>query len=66
MALRQTWQTAGRIDTRSELLTAYAGGGFGIVAISFAAFAVLLVVRRSAGRATPADARRPAPRVHPA
>jgi membrane-associated phospholipid phosphatase len=66
MALRQTWQTAGRIDTRSELLTAYAGGGFGIVAISFAAFAVLLVVRRSAGRATPADEGRPAPRVHPA
>lgn len=65
-ALRRTWQTAGAIDTRKELLTAYAGGTAGVVAATFAAFAVLLVLRRAAGRPRHLDATAPGSGVHPA
>jgi membrane-associated phospholipid phosphatase len=44
-----SWTTAQPLDSRAELLVAYAGGAFGVVAVSSLAFAVLLVVRQSAG-----------------
>lgn len=51
-AMRRLWTTPGALDTRAELLLAYAGGAFGVIVISSLAFAALLVVRHAAGRAT--------------
>ena len=48
LALRRSWHAVGQLDTRAELLTAYAGGAFGVLAASFLGFAVLLVVRHLA------------------
>ena len=49
-ALRDSWTAAGALDSRSELLVAYAGGAFGVAAACCLAFAVLLVVRQRAGQ----------------
>jgi len=49
-SLRASWTTVGALSSRAELLVAYAGGAFGVVAASALAFAVLLVVRQSAER----------------
>lgn len=65
-ALRRMWLSTGEISTRRELLTAYVGGAAGIVAVTFAAFAVLLVLRRAAGRSRALDATAPGSGVHPA
>jgi membrane-associated phospholipid phosphatase len=46
--LRRTWVGAGELESRADLLTAYAGGVLGVVAASALAFAVLLVVRHAA------------------
>ncbi|HEY8720601.1 phosphatase PAP2 family protein [Pengzhenrongella sp.] len=51
-ALHTSWTTPGDLGSRSELLVAYGGGAFGVVAICCLAFAALLVVRRSAGGVT--------------
>ncbi|WP_242511340.1 phosphatase PAP2 family protein [Pengzhenrongella frigida] len=45
-----SWTTAGDLDSRAELLVAYAGGASGVVAMSCLTFAVLLAVRQAAGR----------------
>ena len=52
VALRRTWLTSGRIESGTALVTAYAGGALGVVGATFAAFALLLVVRRTAARPT--------------
>lgn len=49
-SLRASWTAPGALDSRAELLVAYAGGAFGVVAVSCLAFAALLVVRQGAGR----------------
>lgn len=49
--LRASWAAPGALDSRAELLVAYAGGALGVVAMSCLAFAALLVVRQAAGRA---------------
>lgn len=51
-ALHRLWTTPGLLETRSELLVAYAGGAFGVVSMCALAFAALLAVRHRAGRAT--------------
>ena len=45
-----SWTTPQGLDSRAELLVAYAGGAFGVVSMTCFAFAVLLVVRQAAGR----------------
>ena len=50
-ALHQSWTTPGALATRAELLVAYGGGAFGVVAASALAFAVLLAIRQRAGQA---------------
>ena len=50
-AMHWSWTTTGALDSRAELLVAYAGGALGVVAISAVAFAALLLVCRGAGRA---------------
>jgi hypothetical protein len=45
LALHRSWTSAGPLDSRAELLTAYAGGAFGVVAASALGFAILLVLR---------------------
>lgn len=45
LTLHRSWTAAGPLDSRSELLTAYAGGAFGVVAASALGFAILLVLR---------------------
>ena len=50
-SLRASWMTVGALNSRAELLVAYAGGAFGVIAASALAFAVLLFVRQSADRA---------------
>ncbi|GAA2722028.1 hypothetical protein CAE01nite_26990 [Cellulomonas aerilata] len=50
VALRQIWLAPDAPATRAELLTGYAGGALGVVAVSCAAFAVLLAIRDLAGR----------------
>lgn len=52
VALRRTWDSNGPVESGTALVTAYAGGALGVVAATFAAFALLLVVRRTAGRPT--------------
>ncbi|QTE29726.1 phosphatase PAP2 family protein [Pengzhenrongella sicca] len=49
-SLHRLWTTSGDLETRAELLVAYAGGAFGVVAVTAAAFAALLVARHGAGR----------------
>lgn len=49
-SMHATWTTAGELDSRAELLVAYAGGVSGIVAMSALVFAAMLVVRQAAGR----------------
>lgn len=44
-----SWTAPEPLDSRAELLVAYAGGAFGVVAMSSLAFAGLLVVRQAAG-----------------
>ena len=44
-----SWTSTQALDTRAELLVAYAGGACGVFAMSCLAFAVLLVVRQAAG-----------------
>ena len=51
-ALHLTWTAPGELSTRAELLVAYAGGAFGVVAASALAFAVLLAIRQRAGQAS--------------
>ena len=63
VALRRTWLTTGRIESGTALVTAYAGGALGVVAATFATFALLLVVRRTAGRPTGLDSSQRASRV---
>jgi membrane-associated phospholipid phosphatase len=55
-ALRRIWLAPDAPATRAELLTGYAGGALGVVAVSCVAFAVLLVIRDLAGRAGPRTA----------
>ncbi|HEY5515363.1 MAG TPA: phosphatase PAP2 family protein [Pengzhenrongella sp.] len=50
ISMNASWTTPGVLSTRAELLVAYAGGAFGVVAVSCLAFAVLLAVRHAAGR----------------
>jgi membrane-associated phospholipid phosphatase len=50
-AMYLSWTAAGALDSRLQLLVAYAGGVFGVVAVSALMFAALLVVRGAAGRA---------------
>ena len=50
-AMHRSWTTTGALDSRAELLLAYAGGALGVVAISAVAFAALLLVCRATGRA---------------
>jgi membrane-associated phospholipid phosphatase len=45
LTLHRSWTAAGPLDSRSELLTAYAGGACGVVAASALGFAILLVLR---------------------
>ena len=45
LTLHRSWTAPGPLDSRSELLTAYAGGAFGVVAASALGFAILLVLR---------------------
>ncbi|MHB1489325.1 MAG: phosphatase PAP2 family protein [Cellulomonas sp.] len=66
VALRRTWTTTGRIESGTALVTAYAGGALGVVAATFATFALLLVVRRTAGRATALGSPQRTSRVLPA
>ena len=66
VALRRTWMTTGRIESGTALVTAYAGGALGVVAATFATFALLLVVRRTAGRPTAPGSPQRASRVLPA
>lgn len=47
LALHRSWTTEGDLSTRAELLTAYAGGAFGVVAASALGFAILLVLRHA-------------------
>lgn len=49
-AMNVSWTTPHDLDSRAELLLAYAGGAFGVIAVSCLAFAVLLAVRQAAGR----------------
>jgi len=49
-SLRASWTTVGALNSRAELLVAYGGGAFGVIAASALAFAVLLFVRQSAER----------------
>lgn len=48
VSLHRTWERAGELEARAELLTAYAGAVLAVVAVSALAFAVLLVVRHAA------------------
>jgi len=50
LALRATWDLPDGPATSAELLTGYAGGVLGVLAVTCAAFAVLLAVRELAGR----------------
>jgi hypothetical protein len=45
LALHRSWTSAGPLDSRAELLTAYVGGAFGVVAASALGFAILLLLR---------------------
>jgi membrane-associated phospholipid phosphatase len=49
-ALQRIWYAPDAPATRAELLTGYAGGALGVVAVSCVAFAVLLAIRDVAGR----------------
>ncbi|MGV8966039.1 MAG: phosphatase PAP2 family protein [Cellulomonas sp.] len=46
-----SWTSTQALDSRAELLVAYAGGAFGVLTMTCLAFAVLLVVRQAAGAA---------------
>jgi len=48
LALARTWSDLDLLDGPRHQLTAYAGGGFAVLAVSALAFAVLLLVRRAA------------------
>jgi membrane-associated phospholipid phosphatase len=48
VALGRTWESADPLGTRTELLTSYAGGALGVVAVAALTFVVLLVLRRDA------------------
>ncbi|MFS0702528.1 phosphatase PAP2 family protein [Cellulomonas sp. 179-A 4D5 NHS] len=48
VSLRRTWDRAGELEARADLLTAYAGAVLGVVAVSALAFAVILLVRHAA------------------
>ncbi|MEV7973465.1 phosphatase PAP2 family protein [Cellulomonas sp. NPDC089187] len=48
VGLLGTWRAADPLATRTSLLTAYAGGALGIVAVAALSFAVLTLIRRSA------------------
>jgi hypothetical protein len=61
LALRSTWDLPDGPATDAELLTGYAGGVLGVLAVTCVAFAVLLAVREVAGRATGAHRRTGAP-----
>ncbi len=50
LALRSTWTLPDGPATDAELLTGYAGGVVGVLAVTCAVFAVLLAVREVAGR----------------
>jgi membrane-associated phospholipid phosphatase len=50
VALQRIWSAPDAPATRAELLTGYAGGALGVVAVSCLAFAVLLAIRDVAGR----------------
>lgn len=49
LALTATWHDRESLDTRAELLTAYAGGASAVLASACLAFALLLVLRHVAG-----------------
>lgn len=51
LALRRTWTLPDGPATSTELVTGYAGGALGVVAVTCVAFALLLAVRELAGRA---------------
>lgn len=48
LSLRRTWERAGELEARADLLTAYAGAVLGVVAVTALAFAVILLVRHAA------------------